>query len=1215
MADIFDDMMDTVGAVPPDASDRPAQPPPRVPPSAGMRTKEVPTNDVSMAQAKAEAEALFKMMGTSLQEEDMAFQLEKRKELVAQVYKDAEKNAPFLEKVARTIDKMDNNVVTRNTKSTVAAPIEVAAGVALGASNAFNSGVNAFKEGYNALGKIAKDHGLVDSFEPTALIDFSKFQDENYPETTKVIANIGQSLTPAVAAAATMAASGPVAGVVAAGAASYMLLDPKAAGLAELFKDTAIGKTLMLDEAFRYSEKKPEDTEIEGRLKNVLDYTFGESLIGGAIAGIRGMYNGGKRLLPFLKATDEAAQVVEAAPKAVEGIPVVQQVDNAPVPKAAPAMDNPPPVEFEQFTLEDWAANIGKDAPVQGVSAEDLLKVDPTLSSKRGAQTLPGMIAEGQKRQQTPGWFRELLDSRKQDPTRPLAAEDSLALDLEGVQAQLRAEALASKALATNSPLDVIAAQEALDYQVKVLSVKEAVSSEAGRTLGITEGLARAVQAGTDEESVKIGLDILGSKGRAKLMQQYMDAYGGVRSIQERLKMVELLREIPNQQFADETIKNMNTMKKVVRQTGWRKFTDAAYSVWTSSVLTVKTVGNVYVLNQAATAMQAADNYTATLIGAIPKFGGKSSITEANAFASGIIESQWKAHKVGIESLIKGHQPTGYTVNGDFSRIASDADTAGANSVWGWLYQKGMAAATSTGRLVMSADVVSKYVNEHAFVKAQAAVEAMQMAERLGVPSSQRTAYISKYIDDVLDNPTQQMIQNARDMGEKLTQSRSITDVPVLGKISEALEEDPTGLARFLMPFFRTGVNTTLNALEYVPVMNLALKNTRDALLAGGKARDQVVAKMVNGSLFSYGVYSLFDAGYLHGEMPNFKQQQALADGGKGVTPFTLDLTELGLGAHYIRPLDPIGKVLRMASVYSAVAHGNQDLETSDYIHTLGAVAFSQVTPESMQTVNALVEAINGRDTKAITNLLQTTLANTVVPLRGTIKQISNAAQGLYAEDMKFEQRTVKSDEDEFMGMFRAQLADTIGYGLPPKRDIFGEPIKAHWLTALSPWPTIDTENSEVGKKLRVLSDFEGRLRLAGFEPAYKVEMPAMEVSSAPAGARVKLTANEYDDLLVEMNKPSARMGGMTLKEAVNESLNRHMKDIVEAGQKSYLDNDAKISLYKATINSLDKVFKEYEDGARRKIEASPDVQKRINDAIKKAKPLDMSGYSLFGGN
>ena len=99
------------------------------------------------------------------------------------------------------------------------------------------------------------------------------------------------------------------------------------------------------------------------------------------------------------------------------------------------------------------------------------------------------------------------------------------------------------------------------------------------------------------------------------------------------------------------------------------------------------------------------------------------------------------------------------------------------------------------------------------------------------------------------------------------------------------------------------------------------------------------------------------------------------------------------------------------------------------------------------------------------------------------------------------------------------------------------------------------------------------------------------------------------------MNKPSARMGGMTLKEAVNESLNRHMKDIVEAGQKSYLDNDAKISLYKATINSLDKVFKEYEDGARRKIEASPDVQKRINDAIKKAKPLDMSGYSLFGGN
>lgn len=1349
MADIFEDMGDTVGALPPDASDRP-EPLVKVPPSAGQRPISVPTNSYDLAKAKQEADAALKLMGTSLAEEEAAASLAKRQELVKQVYKDAEKNAPLFEKIAKKIDSMDNNIVTRTIKNTVGETINVSAGVALGAQNAFYSGVNAFKEGYNAVGKLAKDHGLVDSFDPTGRIDFSKFQDQNYPETTKVVANIGQSISPAIAAAGVAAVSTPLAAVVAAGAATYLLLDPKSTGLAEFFKDTAVGKTLMLDEAFKYSEKKPDDTEIEGRLKNVLDYTFGEALIGGAILGIRKMYQAGKKVVPYLKATDNVAKEAETvAPKAqaaVEGTPAVKVAKETAITKVeeplmnqgvevvklntpefeamldkqveeiirnsrgAPLgldpgktleqtlkdairrpgelavkaartpltddelveaiagyekfnknkdsksisigldyytaienhanimgfnvediVDSPnfggktfaslqsniddAPVMYQQYTFDNWIESLNKPEkpPVMDVTPEEMLKADPSLSAKRPAQTIPGMIAEGKKRQETDGWFKKLLDDRKADPTQPLSAEDSLALDIEGLRAQVTAKNAASKALATGDPLDVMAAQEALDYQIKVLSVKEAAASEAGRTLGITEGIARAIESGNDAESIKLGLEILGSKGRAKLLQKYLDTYGGVRPIQERLKMIEMLNEIPDAKFANDELRHFNTMKKVIKQTGFRKFTDAAYSVWTSAVLTPKTAANVWLLNNFTTAMQAFDNYSAALIGKLPKIGGGSTFAEANAFASGVADSFYQGHKVGVQALIEGRPPRGYTVNGDFSTIAKDADTAGANSVWGWLYQKGMSMATATGRLVMSADVVSKYINETAFIKQYAVEEAIQMADRMGIQVSERSAYITKYVNDVIENPSQSMMNKAKDMAEKLTQSRNIDNVPVLGSMQNALEEDPTGLLRFMFPFFRTSTNTLLNAIEYAPVLNLTLKETRQALLAGGKARDMALAKAMNGSLFTIGVYKLYDSGILHGEMPNPKQQQALADGGKGVTPYTLDLTSMGLGAYYIRPIDPVGKALRLAALYSTVSHGNQDLETSDYIHAIGAMAFSQVTPESMQTINAVVDAVNGKDTKALTNLLQTTLANTVVPLRGTVKQISNAAIGLYNEDGKFDMRQPKGAEEEFMGMFKAQLKDTIGYGLPPKRDIFGEPIKAHWLTAISPWPSIDTENSPIGKKLRILSDFEGHIRRSGFTPSFSIEMPEASISSAPSGISVKLTPDEYDDLIVQMNK--IKLNGKDLKQAVDADLSLHMKDLASAGLKSYLNQSEKEAVYKAVINKLDDTFKLYEDMARKSIEASPDVQRRINDAVKKSKPLDMSGLNILGGN
>lgn len=1385
MADIFDDMMETAGVVPDNVNDRPVQP---VNADVVAKPRDVGQDNISLAEAKAQSEALFRQLGTSMADEKAARSLEQRRLLVEKVYKDSERDAPILEKLAKSIDSMDNSSVGRVAKATAALPLEVAAGATLGVGKAFWSGINAFKEGYNALGKLAEDHKLVEKFDPATPVDLSPFINDNYPETSKVVADIGQAISPAIAAAVTP--GGPIAMTTAAITSTYMLMDPKGAGLAELFKDTAIGKTLMLEEAFRFSEKKPEDSEIEGRLKNVLDYAFGEALIGGVIKTIRGMYNGSKQVIgsvkqaKVLEEAPKATEAVPAATKAVEGVPVVTpaQIPDAEVAAAVKAME-----DADQLDLETWVKSLDQNDPdsyvpkldpdpmsrvvtttptrfdrttaleaptninpslvlpkdlsmpieshpidpskidpkgpleqggvikiesgvtrqtnfdfrgkkllmnpvvkayyespggkktligrilIQGEpqkgkltyssgmtyvrpefrkmgvatkmydysdkylaklypsqaqsqygrafwekrSSSVLQKIiddNPSIYKKRDAQSIPKMIAEAEKRQKDPQWFRSFLEERKLNPEQPIQAEDSLALDLEGIQADRRARNLSDRALESGDPLDIVAANEALDRVIKVHAIKEVAASEAGRTLGITEGLARAIGEDKADDSVRRGLDILGVRGRAKLLKSYLDAYGGARPMAERFQMMEILRKIPNEKFADEALQANSNFSKVVKQTGFRKITDSFYSVYTNSLLSIKTAANVYVLNQAQSAMEVADHYMRSAIGKVPFIGsGQSTLAEANSFAQGFFKAQRKAHSLGLESLKEGKSPKGFTINGDFTAYSGDMESAAQNSVWGQLYAKGMTIATIPSRIVMSADVVSKYINEYAFLNSYAISEAQQMAKQLNIPKDQLGPYLSKYVDDFMANPTLTHLRNAKDQADKLTQSRSITDIPVIGQLQDALDNDPTGLIRFVFPFFRTSINTVANALERLPVVNLATKEARDALRQGGKARDMMMAKVVNGSLFTFGVYELWNSGIINGPMPNPSQQKALADEGKGVAPYTLDLRSQGLGVYYIRGLDPIGKVLRMGAIYAAAREGQQDMDNAEYLSTVAALAFSQVTPEYMGQYDALLQATSGKDTTRLKEWIATVGANTLIPLRGTAKQISSAVKALEDADGKFAKTVARGETDDMSDFFMAQLKDTIGYGLPVATDIFNRPIKQHWLTAVNPFASVDTANSEVGAMLRQLGDYEGRQALRGFEPALTIDMPSRTYQIPNVGS-FKLGGSEYAELIAKMNLPNNK--GVTMEQEVASILKNDIPTLLQEDNNyvsTYSDENSQL-IYKKLMTRISTAISAREKAAREAMLTSPSIVNKVDKLFKSKKPVDTSSVSIFGG-
>jgi hypothetical protein len=269
---------------------------------------------------------------------------------------------------------------------------------------------------------------------------------------------------------------GPVAKTVGAAVSTYMLMDPKQKGLAELFKDTAVEKVFLLDEAFKYSEKKPNDTEMQGRLKNVLDYTFGEALIGAAVKGIYAMYNGAKQVknVYYAKGSIEDAERVAAnldKPPAtppspsVEPRPVVEQVPTKEAQAAAKVRQ-----EAEQLDFESWvkALNPKEEISQEPITIDNIIKNNPEAFSKRGAQTTPEMLAKAQERRKDPMYISNLIRQRAADPTSVFSAEDYLAIELEASDAAIRANTASQKALTTGSELDLLAANEALEHTLKL---------------------------------------------------------------------------------------------------------------------------------------------------------------------------------------------------------------------------------------------------------------------------------------------------------------------------------------------------------------------------------------------------------------------------------------------------------------------------------------------------------------------------------------------------------------------------------------------------------------------------------------------------------------------------------------------------------------------------------------------------------------------------
>jgi len=201
-----------------------------------------------------------------------------------------------------------------------------------------------------------------------------------------------------------------------------------------------------------------------------------------------------------------------------------------------------------------------------------------------------------------------------------------------------------------------------------------------------------------------------------------------------------------------------------------------------------------------------------------------------------------EARKDALSMFMKAFRegPSDFSIKNDFSKPyqrAISKENFGASGNLGrvidWVGDK----VNIPGRLLMSADEVFKAINYRGEVRALAHRKAYKdVAEQLGYhpkTDAERALVVEKYGKMFEENNLpQEILDGAKDFARKNTFTNDLGSTTIIGRngkpqqvagfsasIRNAIEAEPTGLGKVLIPFFQTPVNLIKYGAERSPIL------------------------------------------------------------------------------------------------------------------------------------------------------------------------------------------------------------------------------------------------------------------------------------------------------------------------------------------------------------------------------------------------------------
>jgi hypothetical protein len=330
------------------------------------------------------------------------------------------------------------------------------------------------------------------------------------------------------------------------------------------------------------------------------------------------------------------------------------------------------------------------------------------------------------------------------------------------------------------------------------------------------------------------------------------------------------------------------------------------------------------------------------------------------------------------------------------------------------------------GRLLTTSDAFFKAVGYRMELHAQ--------AYRQAFSEGLRDKAAAKRAIEIINNPPENIKMAAVDAGRYQTFTNSLSETRIrgigeIGQMGEAARRKKRvgPYARVIIPFVRTPTNIMSFMFERTPLAPLS-RSIREEIAAGGARRDLALGKIVTGSTIMAVAADLTLSGQITGAGPVDFQMKNIKRA-TGWQPYSI---KVGDTYYAYNRLDPIGGYLGLSADVTEIM-GQIDDATADQIATAAVLSIVQNMSSKtyMSGVTEFLDALDSSSTDPEANNYKLTrylqrLAGSMVPA-----SVANLERVMSPE---------MSATYGYIDRIKSRIPG-FSEGLPPRRNIFGEPV------------------------------------------------------------------------------------------------------------------------------------------------------------------------------
>lgn len=512
--------------------------------------------------------------------------------------------------------------------------------------------------------------------------------------------------------------------------------------------------------------------------------------------------------------------------------------------------------------------------------------------------------------------LKELAEDVGMTPKKLLKTAPGETLSPEGMLA-------ARNELARSGEELVDAARFAVDGDIdKVFIFQTKLVSHAAlqeRVAGLTAEAGRLLQ----QFNIPAGSTL---KARETAIKEIMDLGGGREFLGIKAKHIS-------------TLKDPAQLGKYAARAAKPTTIDKLMEVWINSLLSGPQTHVVNATSNGLVALYSVpERFTAAGIGALSGGAERVFFRESVAQLSGMLKGMRDATEAAWKTLRTEEVPE--------ILAGAKIELARRQSISGL---KGKIIRTP-GRLLESADVWFKMINYGGEVEA--------LAVRDGIKQGLGGAELRSHVAEILRSPPAEMASQAWKKARVNTFTNPLAEqkgvfAGTAKKVSELANEHP--LVRLIVPFIRTPTNILKFSLERSP-LGFAMKDMREALKAGGAARQEALAEIALGTSISATTFQLASEGIITGGGPPDPRERS----GKFATgwqPYSILID--GKYFSYAR-FEPLGTLLGVAADMSEISDRISDTEREKLATmVMTAIAKNGTNKTFLRGMSDLIKAVD----------------------------------------------------------------------------------------------------------------------------------------------------------------------------------------------------------------------------------------------------------------